>query len=207
MTDTMTQPDQPTPDVETSEPMPDAEAPEQAQETSATPDMSMTASGIPVAPEEKGKGIKGEIKQIADNYVIPMSDAAIEEWVKILKDKDTEPFKKYVEQIAMGMYPTLAPQIQMGIPTRILLDPYIRTAEQILGPIAEEPNWSDPKWSAALQGSQDPKTGRPTLMPLDQWRKFVMQEPGHGFDASPMANDRAQAFSQMLHGHFNGRMS
>jgi len=201
MTDTMTQPDQPAPDDEAIEPTPDAETPE------TEPAMPMSASGIPVAPEEKATGIKGEIKQIADDYVIPMSDPAINEWAKILKDKNTEPFKKYAEQIAIGMYPTLAPQIQMGIPTRILLDPYIRSAEQVLGPIAEEPNWSDPKWSAALQGSQDPKTGRPTLMPLEQWRKFIMQEPSHNFASSPIANDRAQAFSQMLHGHFNGRMS
>jgi hypothetical protein len=197
MTDTMTPPEE--------EPTPDAgAAPEEEQAPEGeTPSMPISSSGIPVAPDLHPKGIKGEIKQIANDYVIPMSDSAIDQWAKAIKGKDTKPFKDYAMQIAIGMYPTFAPQIQSGIPTRVLLDPYIRIAEQVLGPITEEPNWTDPKWSAALQGGTDAKTGRPIPMTLDQWSQYIRQEPGHGWEYSPEAQHRARTFSDALHSSFD----
>ena len=160
---------------------------------------------IPTMPDQKEpKGIKGEIKEIADDFVIPISESAIEEWGKKLKGS-VEPFKKYAEQVACGLYPTLAAQIQMGIPTRILLDPYIQVAQQVLGPVMNEPNWSDPKWSKALQGGIDDKTGRPVPMILDDWKNFLMQEPGHGWEFSPMAHERVAAFGKALHSAFMGQ--
>lgn len=204
MTDTMT----PTPDEQ------DTQAPEETDATEAqapeeqapeTQEMPMSSTGIPSIPEEKPKGIKGKIKQIADDFVIPISEPAIDEWAKVLKDGNTDAFKKYAEQIAQGMYPTFAPQIAMGLPTRVLLDPYIRVAEQTLGGIPQEPNWSDPKWAAALQGGMDEKTGRPVPMTLDQWGKYIMQDPAHGWDKSPQAHSRADAFSKALNSAFGNR--
>jgi len=201
MTDTMT----PAPDEETQE-TPDAEAPEQAPTTPAdegAPTME-GATEIPTFPgkEPKHKGKEGEIEKIADDYVIPLSDEAIKDWAKV----DPEQFKAYAEQVAVGMYPTFAPQIQAGIPTRILLDPYVQVAQQLLGPVMTEPNWSDPKWGAALQGGVDPKTGRPIPMTLNEWRTFLMQHPNHNYLQSPHAMERAQNFSDALNASFSGKM-
>ena len=162
-------------------------------------------SDIPTVPDEnKPTGTEAEIRKIADDYVIPFSDEGISEWVKALKGKDVSAFRDYAEQVATGLYPTFAPQILMGIPTRILLDPYIQVAQQVLGPIMSEPNWSDPKWSKALQGGIDPKTNRPIPMQLDEWRKFLMTEPGHGWSTTPMAHERVNAFAQELNKQFGG---
>lgn len=200
MTDTMT----PAPDEEAPE-TPDAEAPEQAPTTLAdegAPTME-GATEIPTFPgkKPKHKGKEGEIEKIADDYVIPLSDEAIKDWAKV----DPEQFKAYAEQVAIGMYPTFAPQIQAGIPTRILLDPYIQVAQQILGPVMTEPNWSDPKWGAALQGGMDPKTGRPIPMTLNEWRTFLMQHPGHNYTKSPHALEKAQNFAKALNDAFTGK--
>jgi hypothetical protein len=160
---------------------------------------------ISTVPDKKEpKGIKAEIKNTADDYVIPMSDAAIEQWSKALDGKDVGPFKEYAQQIAVGLYPTLAPQIQMGLPTRVLLDPYIQVASQILGPVMTEPDWTDPKWGAALQGGQDLKTGRPVPMTLDQWGKYLRSDPAHNYADSPQGQDRMQNFLQTMNDAFNG---
>ena len=143
----------------------------------------------------------GEIEKIAEEYVIPISDEAIKKW----KKAGPEEFKKYAEQVAIGMYPTFAPQIQAGMTTDVLLDPYVEVAKQTLGPVMGDPNWSDPKWSAALQGSIDPKTGRRIPMSLDEWRQHLMTHPGHNWEFTPQAHEKAQQFSDIINNAFGSK--
>ena len=186
----------------------DAEAPEGgATDESAEGGMTPPPEdGTPTFPGQKLKatGEEAKIEKIADDYVIPLSDEARGEWAKT---KDEKGFKAYAEQVACGLYPTFAPQIQAGLPTRVLLDPYVQVAQQVLGPVMTEPNWSDPKWGAALQGGVDPKTGRPIPMTLDEWSKYLVKEPGHGFEFSPAAHERADSFSKALNDAFTGKQN
>jgi len=195
VTDTMAQPEEPT-----AEPTPDTSVPEGVEAPSVgqnEPAMGDTTD-MSIMPDKEPKGVGKQIKKIADDYVVPISDHAIEQWTEALKGQDIQVFKDYASQVACGLYPTLAPQISAGIPTQVLLDPYVRTAENILGPIMTEPDWTDAKWSAALQGGLDPKTGRPVPMTLHEWSEYLRQEPGHGWDKSPEAQSRAQMFGQAL---------
>jgi len=174
------------------------EIPEEQEEPTQSPQEKLT--DIPTLPTEKGKD--SGLKKIADDYVVPISESALAEWKKV---GDEAKFKEYVTQVSMGLYPALAPQIQAGIPTRFLLDPYVQVAQEILGPVMTEPNWSDPKWAVALQGGQDAKTGRPSLMPLNQWRLHVMSDPSHGFAASPMGQQHADNLIKAIHSIMGGR--
>ena len=185
-------------------------------EERATPDAlpGSDQPAIPIEPldkekmlgkGEKLKGVEGKIKEIADAYVVPMSDQAIKQWADHLKGEDTKPFEEYAKHMATGMYPTLAPQLEMGLTTKVLLDPYKHVAQQVLGPQESEPNWTDPKWSAALEGGVDPKTGRPGPMSLSQWGSFLRSEPAHGYDKSPEAMARTRDFLSELHNHFTGK--
>ena len=159
-------------------------------------------SEIPTGPKEHEKGMVGDIKKIADDYVIPMSAPAADEWAIFLKGKDTKPFKDYATQVAMGLYPSFTLQLQLGLPTAVLLDPYVQIAQQVLGPIMSQPNWNDPKWAQALQGGIDPKTNRPVPMPLDQWKQTLMSDPKHGWDKTPEAHDRANEFVDQMKKEF-----
>jgi hypothetical protein len=185
----------------TDAPTEESDQPTDGQPADDQPAEETGDTGTPTFPGQRlvHTGKVGEIEKIADDYVIPLSDQAMNEWAK---SSDSKAFKAYAEQVACGMYPTFAPQIQAGLVTRVLLDPYIQVAQQVLGPVMTEPNWSDPKWSAALQGGMDPKTGRPVPMQLDEWRKFLMQHPGHNWDKSPQAMQRAQQFAQVLNQGF-----
>ena len=152
------------------------------------------------------------IKTEAMDLQIPISDAAIGGMVKsglqgasvpsILQDKDmiiaqaTEQLKNQ----AAGLYPTLAPQIQAGYKVTDITQPYNQIAAQYLGVDPNSIQTNDPsgKWSKFLQGRTDPKTGAPTMMTMDQWKKTVMQDPQYGFAKTQGAQDMAGQFASSI---------
>jgi hypothetical protein len=138
------------------------------------------------------------VEQTANDYVIPVSGGALDKW----RD-DREGFREHAAEVARGLFPTLAPQIDRGQTVANLLDPYVQTAKAVLGPDTE-PNWGDPKWTKALDGGLDPQTQRPTILPLSAWRTYLQTEPAFGFDKSGAANDRAQGFEAAMHNAFGG---
>lgn len=153
------------------------------------------ASGTPDSgqPEEKRS-----VEEIAADYLIPISDMAIEAW----KDKP-EAYLPYAVETAKGLYPTLTDKLSTGLTTKVLVDPYVQVAKQILGPGAE-PNFMDPKWEKALDGGRDPKTGNPTLMALSAWRQLLQTDPSYGYDRSPQSHDQADNLANTINGVFTG---
>ena len=152
------------------------------------------------------------IKQEALALQIPISDAAIGGIVKsglsgasvatILQDKDmiiaqaTETLK----QQAASLYPTLAPQIEAGYKVTDITQPYNQIAAQYLGVDPNSIQTNDPsgKWSKFLQGGTDPKTGAPTMMTMDQWKKTIMQDPSYGFQHTQGAQNMAGQFAASI---------
>jgi hypothetical protein len=193
---------QPVSDAAASQGMEDTGETETPTEQGTEPGEEQADQTLPEFPGQqlKHSGKIAAYEKIASDYVVPISDIGLMKWSTTEKP---DAFKKYVEQMACGLYPTFAPQIQMGLPTRVLLDPYVEVAQQVLGFSMSKPNWSDPKWNAALQGGTDPKTGRPIPMTLDEWTKFLMQHPGHGWETTPEANSRAQQLIQAMQQGFS----
>lgn len=140
------------------------------------------------------------VAKTARDMMIPLSHSAEAEW----RD-DREGFAKHAQEVASGLYPTLAPQISAGHTVKTLLDPYVQVAKGVLGDDVE-PNWTDPKWTKALEGGIDPATKRPTLMPLTAWKTYLQTEPAFGFDKSPVAHQRAEGFAAALHASFGGKV-
>jgi hypothetical protein len=139
------------------------------------------------------------VNKTANDYMVPMTESARENW----KGKE-EAFVKHAQEVASGLYPTLAPQIAQGVTTKTLIEPYEHLAKQTLGEDVE-PNWADPKWSKILEGGIDKQTGRATLMPLSAARQYMQTEPGFGFENSTAALHQADQFSNALNEAFGGR--
>lgn len=155
---------------------------------------------------EKAPTTVEDLKRIAHDYAVPVSDGTLK---KIAGEGDVDPkkaqaFEDYVKMAAKGLYPTLAKQIDAGIPTAYLLDPYRQVAKQMLGEDHEPDFQADPKATAALTGGTDPATGRPAPMSLDQWKGHIQTHPGFGWDNTPAAHEQVgqmvdalrQGFSQ-----------
>lgn len=177
----------------------------------------MTISEQPDKPVEKPAEdqdalhpgfIYQHLQNIANDYRIPMDMDAINAWGGALADKHTKhtdavkEFTDYVKPMAMGMYPTLAAQIQQGIPTKHLLAPYDMVAKSVLGQDTEA-NWDHPVWNKALTGNVDEKTGRSAPMSLEHWRQELLTNPEFGYQYTAKgAEHHAQVLNE-LHNLFN----
>jgi hypothetical protein len=149
-----------------------------------------------------------DLKDLAHAYHVPMSDKTLEEIAgkgKKVDPKKVEAFEEYLKTAAQGLFPTLAPQIQAGIKTAYLLDPYRQLGKQILGEDFEPNFVSDPKSMAALTGGRDPKTGRPVPMSLDEWRQHMMSEPGFGWLNTPTGRSQYLHVLNAMHQGFSGQ--
>lgn len=168
-------------------------------------------------------------QKILDEYQIPMSDGAVMQHVATaltssiagINDSggiDTgaglssgtsaasAAFQQYIQQQAASLYPQFATQINQGVTTKTLLDPYAQVAAAVLGygnaagtsaSVAQSSdaaaaltiNWSDPKWAHVLSGNIDAATGRAGPMSLDQARSYFITNPQFGWSSTDDAKN------------------
>lgn len=150
--------------------------------------------------------VRAALQGIADDYQVPLDQNAIHDWADAHSGGKHEDliknFTNYVKPMAMGMYPTLAPQIQQGIPVRSLVEPYRLVAKNLLGEDAQI-DWNQPHWNKALSGQVDPTTNRAAPMSLDQWRRQIMSDPVYGYGETEAAQNQTAAFLDQLHAAFH----
>ena len=146
-------------------------------------------------PEAKSMSVP-DMKQLAHDYAVPMSDGTLKSIAEDMTPAKASAFEDYLKTTAKGLYPTLAPQIDAGIKTAYLLDPYRQVGKQMLGEDFEPNFMTDPKASAALSGGRDPKTGRPVPMSLDEWKGHIQSHPGFGWDKTPAAQEKVASLIQ-----------
>ena len=163
-----------------------------------------TSDEPPVQPISENEPIPtgqtpADVKQMADLYHVPLSDETINAVAHGADDAKMAAFENYLKVAAEGLYPTFASQIRSGIPTAYLLDPYRQVAKSMLGEAFEPDFIGNPRDVQALEGATDPKTGHPTPMSLDQWRKTIASDPRFAYDKTPHAVSAAQYTMQQLH--------
>ena len=127
-----------------------------------------------------------DLIQMAEDYHVPMTRKAVESIVgdeKEIPPAKAAAFEDYVKRQAQGLFPGMAPQIQAGMKTSDLLEPYRQVGKQVLGD-SYEPNFqTNPHDRAALQGAQD-ATGHPTPMSLDQWQAHLKSDPAYNYSST-----------------------
>lgn len=152
--------------------------------------------------------IYAHLNKIANDHHVPMDTDAIHAWGESLQGRHktttdaTKEFTDYVRTMAMGMYPTLAPQIQQGIPTEHLLAPYKMVAKSVLGQDVE-PNFHLPHWQRAVSGNVDEKTGRAAPMSLEAWRQELLTNPEFGYHLTPKGSEHHANVLNQLHTLFH----
>ena len=105
---------------------------------------------------------------------------------------------------AKGLYPTFTPHLDAGLHTRDVLEPYRQVAKQVLGEHVEPNFIGDPKWTRALEGHVDPKTGTSSPMSLSEWRTHLMQNDEYGWGKTQQAHDAVHRILTMIHDGFGG---
>jgi hypothetical protein len=145
----------------------------------------------------------GDMRKLVDDYHIPMSDSSLTEMGAGMTPEKGKSFEDFVKTTAQGLYPTLAPQIKSGIPTKHLVEPYRQVAKQMLGDEHELDFIGDPKASAALTDGFDPTTQRPAPMSLNQWKSHIQSHPGFGWESTPNGQQWNQSVAQSINQIFS----
>lgn len=159
--------------------------------------MSNVASTEPAAeaqPEVRPATVD-DLASMAHDYHVPMARSTLEKMAPdgVVHPQHVAAYEEYLKKTATGLYPTLAPQINSGLPTSFLLDPYRQVGKQVLGDGYEPDFQTNLHDRAALQGGSDPATGRPAPMSLDQWTQHLKSDPAYGY----MASDQGQQEKQL----------
>lgn len=140
-----------------------------------------------------------QLKALAAQYAVPMSDATLQKWVQDMLTGmvDQNTFRAYLIEQAKSLFPSLANALDRGITVQQYVAPYQEIAAQELGINVADIDWTDPKWSTAIHRI-DPKTGQPVSMSLSDWQKELRTNPIYGFDQTTRAKDQATALGQNL---------
>jgi len=125
------------------------------------------------------KGTTGtELREIADNYGIKVSDTTLDEYVaKLLQGTATKvQFTDLMKNQASTMYRSLAPQIEKGVDVKTATSMYTNMAASTLGVDPATIDWTLDKWNKALN-YQDPKTNEYRQMDSYEWNRYLRSQP------------------------------
>jgi hypothetical protein len=130
-----------------------------------------------------------QIKQLADQYLVPISPANMQKWGSQLigGQIDANNLEGYIKAQAKSLFPTLGNAIDSGVTVKQYVSPYAQLAVQNGVAAGEQDiNWMDPKWQQALF-QVDPKTGQRTAMNLADWQAKIRTDSAFGYSKTPQA--------------------
>jgi hypothetical protein len=136
----------------------------------------------------KAAATVGDFKELAAQYLVPMSDGRLQDWTRrvLAGETSVDDYKAYVQKQAASLFPDLASEIQSGMTVADYLDPYEQMAAQTLGINPAQVNWLDPKWQQAVFRT-DQGTSKRTVMSLADWGKTLRTDKQYGYDKTPEA--------------------
>lgn len=122
------------------------------------------------------------IKQMAADYLVPISDATLADWDRQVAMGTATPdtFKQYMVTQAKGLFPTLQKQLDAGLTVQQLAEPYRQAAAQELDISPDSIDFKDAKWMRAL--STTGPDGQPVMMGLADWQKTLRTDEQYGWD-------------------------
>jgi hypothetical protein len=137
-----------------------------------------------------------QLRAMADNYLIPLSEATIDEWGRklIAGTADQATIAGYMREQSKLLLPTFAKQIESGLTPKSLVTPY---REAIARELSADPNtidMLDPKYNRFIN-NVDPKTGSPQLMNFFDIQKTIRTDDTYGWDRTEGAVSEANQFA------------
>jgi hypothetical protein len=143
-------------------------------------------------------GITGRsIQQIANQFAIPISDFALDEWSERIATGRAmvEDFTNYARTQAKSLFPSLAADIDRGSTVAALADPYKQFASRLLGVNPAEIDFSQPKWNVALNFADD--KGR-RMMTLNEWGQYLRTNEEYGYQYTDDAKNKAYSAANTI---------
>jgi hypothetical protein len=138
------------------------------------------------------------LKQIADGYLVPVSEATLDEWAQrvLAGDIDIKSFEGWAREQAKSLFPGMAAALDRGITVRQYVDPYVQLAARELELDPNTIDLSDPKWSRPL--FQMGKDGERVQMSLADWQAEVRGNRQYGWHKTKAARAMSYDFASTL---------
>lgn len=158
------------------------------------------------APGQFGAAIT-KVKQIADDYAMPVSDKEAAGFAQQLlfqgtggdtAGRDEASLRDVFAQRARSLYPSLRKELEAGVTVKQWAQPFFQVAAQELGVSPDAITFNDPKWQALLEGqkSKDGTTSDPYS--LAQWQTKLRTDARYGYDQTNNARLNAAGLAQGL---------
>lgn len=137
------------------------------------------------------------IKQVADNYGVPMSQAWVQSQIKNIQTgtNTMDGVEAVLRARAKAAFPHLADQLDAGMNVREIADPYIATMSQTLEMAETDIDLSNPEIKRALQ-VKDAKTGAFSTKPMWQFQRELKDDAR--WDSTNNAKQEAYSMVQRL---------
>lgn len=136
-----------------------------------------------------------QLRRMAYDYGVPVSDSRLNSWSRdIVAGKLTaDGLEGYFQQAASSLYPQFEKQLQAGMTTRDLFDPYMQIAQRTLEVSPEQIDLLDPKWVPVNQTPEGPQ-----VLSLQDWQKKIRSDSSYGFQFTAGARDEAYGMTSRL---------
>lgn len=121
--------------------------------------------------------IQDEIMKMAADYGVRVSDTYIQGLVRgVLTNKQTpQDAQNHIMELAKSTYAALSPQLDAGMTTREVADPYVRSMAQLLEIPDTKVDLFDPTVRAALTGRDE--KGSPMVTPIHKFEEGIRKDP------------------------------
>lgn len=130
------------------------------------------------APTGTGGGVVANLKGMADEYLVKLSDTTLSQWSQMFLagTANEATFKAYLVAQAKSLYPMLSAPLDAGISVRQYAEPYVQDAASLWEVPPDSINLNDPKFLAAF-GKVDGKTGERQVMSRGEWSDYLRAQP------------------------------
>lgn len=144
-------------------------------------------------------GFAQEFKRMAHDYLVPISDQAMGQWVTqaVSGTVDADSFRSYLQESAKSMFPGLASAIDSGVTVTQFADPYKQLAAKDFGVPPESIDLGENKWMKFLN-QVDAKTGARTSLSIADAQQSWRSDPAYGFQYTKVAKDDAYALANTI---------
>ena len=137
-----------------------------------------------------------QIRQIAGQYLIPMSPQAMERWMEqiVRGEVDIAGFTAYVTEQAKSLFPGMAAALDRGVTVAQYTDPYRQIIAQELELNPDSIDLNSPKYRPVLD--QIDAKGNRASMTLTEAAEYVRKQPE--WQKTSGANARAASLTETL---------
>lgn len=123
-------------------------------------------------------GMETQIKDLAWQYGISVTDSQMNDWIRgmVSKTYTEENINDFVRDAAKSKYAGLTAQIDTGRTVRDIAGQHINAMSRLLEVGDKDVNLDDPLLANALQGTVDPKTGLPVSQTVFQFEQAIKKD-------------------------------